>query len=53
MRGVARHGRAYAQLGKPWRAQFALARCRFKDFRMAGYPSILDRHSDAQKVSRR
>ena len=47
MRGVARHGRAYARLGKLWRSQFALAR------RMAGYISILDSHSDAQKVSRR
>ena len=42
--------RAYARLGKPWRAQFALARCRFNDFRMAGYISILNSHTDARKI---
>ena len=45
--------RAYARLGKPWRAQIALARCRFHDVRMAGYISILNSHTDAQKMDRR
>ena len=45
--------RAYARLGKPWRAQITLARCRFNDVRMAGYISILNSHTDAQKTGRR
>ena len=51
MRGGARHGRAYARLRKLWRAQFALARCRFNDCRMAGYLHPRQPHRRSERQS--